>query len=212
MTILQTWKEVLNRIEQVPPTLSGRKIIGIVGKPGSGKSTFSAKLQEHLKSIQIVPMDGYHLSNQVLKDRNLAHIKGAPETFDSIGFATLLERISTEKNDPIYFPVFHREIEESIAAEGVILKETSVVVTEGNYLLFAEHGWQRVRKALSEVWFLDVDDEVRMSRLIQRHIRFGKEPVAAKSWAEGSDEANARLIASTRGSADVYLDGNQLLG
>ena len=51
-----------------------------------------------------------------------------------------------------------------------------------------------------------------MSRLIQRHIRFGKEPAAAKSWAEGSDEANARLIGLTRGSADVYLDGNQLLG
>ena len=64
----------------------------------------------------------------------------------------------------------------------------------------------------SEVWFLDVDDEVRMSRLIERHIRFGKEPTAARSWAEGSDEANARLIASTRGSADAYLDGNQLLG
>lgn len=45
--------------------------------------------------------------------------KGAPDTFDSRGFAALLKRIGTEREHDVYYPVFHREMEESIAAEAV---------------------------------------------------------------------------------------------
>jgi hypothetical protein len=35
---------------------------------------------------------------------------------------------------------------------------------------------------------------VRISRLISRHIAFGKDPESAKEWAKGTDQRNAELI------------------
>jgi hypothetical protein len=48
------------------------------------------------------------------------------------------------------FPVFHREIEESLSAEGVVTKGTKFVITEGNYLLHDRDGWEEVEKVLTE--------------------------------------------------------------
>ena len=47
---------------------STRTIIGIVGKPGAGKSTLTSFLLENLvaEKAVLVPMDGYHLSNKLL--------------------------------------------------------------------------------------------------------------------------------------------------
>ena len=42
-----------------------------------------------------------------------------------------------------------------------------------------------------------IDDEVRIERLIARHIRYGKTPEEAENWSRGSDEANARFIELT---------------
>ena len=74
-----------------------------------------------------------------------------------------------------------------------------LVVTEGNYLLLAEERWERARAQLDEVWFVTGDDDVRRSRLVERHVTFGKEPEAAAAWVEQSDEANAALVAAARG-------------
>jgi hypothetical protein len=50
----------------------------------------------------------------------------------------------------IYFPVFDRSIEESIAAQGVITPEIKLVITEGNYLLHNDNNWGGVKKFLDE--------------------------------------------------------------
>jgi pantothenate kinase len=78
-------------------------------------------------------------------------------------------------------------------------------VTEGNYLLLDEGPWQRVRALLDEVWFVDVDDRVRVDRLVCRHVAHGKDPEQARAWVLGSDEANARLVAATRSRADLVV-------
>ena len=77
------------------------------------------------------------------------------------------------------------------------------MITEGNYLLLPDGGWEHVRPLLAEVWFVEVDDDVRRERLVRRHEQFGKSPGAAREWVERSDEANARLVAATRDSADL---------
>jgi pantothenate kinase len=81
------------------------------------------------------------------------------------------------------------------------------VITEGNYLLADIPPWDGIRDLLDIVWFVDTDEELRLDRLIERHVRFGKDHEAATAWAHGPDRANARYILSTRARADRYVDG-----
>ena len=201
-----TFEQALSRVTELLNGANERIIIGIVGKPGAGKSTLSSYLIENLpkESVALVPMDGYHLSNKELDSLGRRDRKGAPDTFDSFGYAALLQRIATSHDD-VYFPVFHREIEESIAAEGVVTAKTKVVLTEGNYLLHNQAGWKNVAPILTESWYVEVNDEVRLERLVDRHHFYGKERQAAHDWAHGTDENNARLVEGTKELADFLV-------
>ena len=117
----------------------------------------------------------------------------------------LLKRIRQEPNSVIYYPVFHREIEESIAAEGVVPPEVELVIAEGNYLLHPSDGWGGVRELLDHSWYVDVDDKMRIERLIQRRLGDGYTHEEAVHWTAGSDEVNAQVIGRTRSSADVVV-------
>ena len=175
---------------------STRTLIGIIGKPGGGKSTLSKYLLKGMDPtlVSVVPMDGFHLSNKVLKELGRSDRKGAPDTFDVKGFTTLIERIKMDIVDPIYYPIFDRSIEESIAAQGVVYPSTRVVIVEGNYLMHDRDGWQEISPLLDQSWYAFLDEDIRISRLISRHIAFGKDPESAKAWAKGSDQVNAELI------------------
>jgi len=137
---------------------SVRTIIGIVGKPGGGKSTLSKFLLKGADPslVSVLPMDGFHLSNKVLKSLGRSERKGAPDTFDVKGFTRVL--------------------------------------VEGNYLMHDRDGWQDVSPLLNQCWYAYLDEDVRISRLISRHIAFGKDPERAKAWAKGTDQVNAELI------------------
>lgn len=205
--IIRGLKEARKRILDLESKSKTRVVIGITGKPGAGKSTTTSKLKEMIpgEKAVILSQDGYHLSDLQLKSLGRSNIKGAPDTFDSEGFAKILLRVKSEFKNNIYFPIFHREIEESIAAEGLITEKTNVVLVEGNYLLFETYGWGEVAKHLDEIWYLQVDDDLRLSRLVARHIEFGKNPQVAVAWAQGTDEANARLIEKARDKANAFL-------
>lgn len=199
--------QALNRAKQISGNTDKRIIIGIIGKPGAGKSTLSSHLLKNLpkETTALVPMDGYHLSNLQLKKLGRADRKGAPDTFDVSGYVNLLKRIASDSTNDIYFPIFHREIEESIAAEGVVTKETKFVLTEGNYLLHNKDGWADVASLLTESWYVQVDDTLRLERLVNRHIKFGKEPKFAFDWAHGTDEKNAQLVEQTKPNSSVIV-------
>lgn len=205
---LSSIDEALSRIKDLALKHSGRFIIGIVGKPGAGKSTLTSHLIENLPkdSVSLVPMDGYHLSNLQLKNLGLSDRKGAFNTFDSNGYVSLLKRINTETDQDIYYPVFHREIEESYAADGVVLANTKIVLTEGNYLLFDKAGWEKVATELTEIWYININDDVRIERLVKRHEFYGKDKESALNWATGSDEINAKIVESTASKADVIIN------
>ena len=204
---LNSLEAALERVISLTHNVDTRVIIGLVGKPGAGKSTLSSYLIKKLPkdTTALIPMDGYHLSNAQLAWLGRRDRKGAPDTFDSYGYADLLQRIKENHNQDIYFPIFHREIEESIAAEGVIHPDTSLVLTEGNYLFLGDAGWNRVAPSLTECWFVDVDDDRRMARLVARHIKFGKSAEEAHAWAHGTDQHNADLIETTKIKADVIV-------
>jgi len=186
-----------------------RKLLGLVGAPGAGKSTLAAALLRAAGAdrAQVVPMDGFHLANVELQRLGRAGRKGAPDTFDSAGYVALLQRLREQgPGDPIvYAPEFRREIEEPIAGAIAVLPETQLVITEGNYLLHDAGPWAGAAAMLDEVWYVDIDDAVREERLLKRHQQFGRSPEAARDWVAATDAPNARLIAATRGRAHFVL-------
>ena len=184
-----------------------RKLLGLVGAPGSGKSTVAQALLDALPGrAQVVPMDGFHLANAELRRLGRAWRKGAPDTFDSAGYVALLRRLRNQPaGEVVYAPEFRREIEEPVAGAIAVRPETPLVITEGNYLLLEEGPWAGVAPLLDEVWYVEVDDGLRIERLLRRHQQFGRSPEAARAWVAQTDEPNAARIAATRARAHHIL-------
>jgi pantothenate kinase len=183
-----------------------RVIIGITGPPGGGKSTLAAEIQHALgTTVAAVPMDGFHLANAQLRRLGLASRKGAPETFDAAGYVALLGRLRDRGEDAVYAPTFDRAIGEPVAGAIAVAREVNLIVTEGNYLLLEERPWSAVRRLVDEVWFCDVDADLRRARLVARHQQFGKTAEEAQSWVTQVDEANARLISAVQLNASHFV-------
>lgn len=188
-----------------------RVLIGIVGEPGSGKSTVADTVVGRLRGdAVVVPMDGFHLSNRELQRIGRADRKGAIDTFDAGGYLCLLQRLRNQQEPVVYAPEYWRDIEEPIAGSIAIHSSTPLVVTEGNYLLNDDGAWARVRGLLDQVWYIDSDRDGRIDRLVKRHMLFGKDEASAREWALGSDETNAEVVRATRDRADLFVDGATL--
>ncbi len=201
--------ELVGRARALVPA-QGRILLGVCGAPGSGKTTLARRVAHRLVTAGVpavrVPMDGFHLSDDVLRLRGLLDVKGSPATFDADGYLALLRRLRLELDRPVYAPGFERDLEQPIAAAIAVDPDVRVVVTEGNYLLDEEGPWPAVRAALDEVWFADLDDGRRRARLVDRHEKFGKSREDAQAWVDRVDEPNARRVIARRPFADLVVD------
>jgi pantothenate kinase len=188
-------------------------VLGVVGSPGSGKSTLAEGVVRALAPAGLsddpwvvhVPMDGYHLADVELRRLGRLSRKGAPDTFDPAGYAALLRRVRQPERELVYAPAFDRTIEQPVAGSIPVPPSAQLVVTEGNYLLLDDAAWRPVRPLLDDVWFCDVDEQVRLARLVARHTRYGKAPAEAAAWVERVDQPNARLVEATREHAALMV-------
>ncbi len=212
-------------VARIKPLLTDqhRVVVGLVGAPGTGKSTVAEALVARLRVLgtatALVPMDGFHLDQRELVRLGRADRKGAPDTFDVGGYVSLLRRLRAADEPVVLAPRFDRDIEQSVGSALPVSSAVRVVVTEGNYLLLrhADLGrpasddvtmtaWKQVRGLLDACWYVHVDPAVRLERLVARHVAHGRTPEAARAWVMRNDEANARLVEGTRSRADAVVD------
>ncbi|MHB8958334.1 MAG: nucleoside/nucleotide kinase family protein [Candidatus Limnocylindrales bacterium] len=185
-----------------------RRVLGIAGPPGSGKSTLAEAVCAALgpATAALVPMDGFHRSNEELVCIRLRDRKGAPETFDADGYVAMLRHVRASYEERVLVPSFDRDAEAVVPDAIEVPAGVPLIVAEGNYLLLDEGPWAVIRAILDEAWFLRADAG-RVPRLIARHVAFGKPPAAAEDWVLRSDEANAARIAPSEARADVVIEG-----
>jgi len=189
---------------------SARFVLGIAGPPGAGKSTLAARLRRRIadiagsETVAIAPMDGFHLTNAELARRGWTDHKGEPHTFDVAAYVATLRQLR-RSTAALTVPIYDRARHEPRPDGARFGPETSIVITEGNYLLLDTDGWSQVRDCLDEVWFLHAERALLAERLFARHVSGGKAAEVARRKVETSDLRNADLVASGLDRADLVL-------
>jgi pantothenate kinase len=204
--------KVLNELE-----LKQTFWVGICGVPGAGKTTFAGELCEQLRrrlrTVAVVPMDGYHYERKVLDtfpDPKLAHDRrGAPFTFDAQRFARDMKdarKLLEQEGKASFFPSFDHAVKDPVERGIMVPADAEIVIVEGNYLLLDETGWRDARDVLDRIYFLSVDLRVAKQRLAARHAQVWNWPLErAMRRVEESDYLNMVLINTTMDRANEVI-------
>jgi fructokinase len=184
-----------------------RHLLGITGAPGAGKTKVAQYIVDKLGPdlAVLVPMDGFHLSNETLIAWGRRDRKGAWDTFDADGYVHLLRRLRHQEEEIVHAPDFDRDIDESIGSALPVRRDVPLVVTEGNYLLTERGAWAGVASLLDECWYLEADHPTRLQRLAYRHQLHGMSQEEAATWARTTDQDNAVLITQSMPRADLVI-------
>lgn len=188
---------------------TSRIVVAIAGAPGSGKSTLAETLAATLNdrvagTAAVLPMDGFHFDDIVLNERGLRARKGAPETFDVLGFAHLLDRVRRNAEPEIAVPIFDRALEIARAGARLIPSTVRIVIVEGNYLLLDRLPWSELSFDLSAM--LVADQTVLRQRLLKRWADLGIDEQEAIRKIDGNDVANAKLIHESSRKPDYFVN------
>ncbi len=184
-------------------------LIAIAGPPASGKSTLAERLVADLDAAGIetrfCPMDGFHLTNAQLGERDLRDVKGRIDTFDADAFIRSVLRLKERR--PFRWPLYSRQRHEPMH-EGTRISGTErAFVIEGNYVLASAEPWATAATEFDLRIFADASDDVLRNRLLARHQRSGRSQAEALAKIEHTDMPNAQAIRNGRLSEDIlYLE------
>ena len=182
---------------------SSRVLLGLAGPPGSGKSTMADFLGAELGAV-VAPMDGFHRTNDELERLGLRDRKGAPETFDADAFVRRVREVADAAHD-VAWPRFDRIADEPVDDGFAVPADAPLVIVEGNYLLLDDAPWNAVPPLLDDVVFTTLDAQIRIDRLIDRHVAFGRSRAAAVEFVMRSDERNTALVEASRDRATLVV-------
>ena len=214
---MQKLTEKINKLaSELLETLSNspdneRYFLGITGCPAAGKSELAHTLSDGINCRTgsdlaiVVPMDGFHFSNDILKQRGLLQIKGAPETFDANGFAELINRLYSFPDQIIMCPAYDRKLHNPVKDSITIKPSNRLIIVEGNYLLLGRSPWNLICEKLDEIWYLDISLDVIKERLFDRHVSGGTGKKEAERKVASVDIPNAELIKKTSLLADKIV-------
>jgi pantothenate kinase len=159
-----------------------------------------------------VSMDGFHYPRVVLDNlpnKQEAYLRrGAPWTFDVnsiLSFAWQLRewayrghttKAAADKEYPILAPSFDHAAKDPIADSISIPPGTSIVILEGNYLLFDEPYWRGIPNLMDLRVFVDVDPQIARQRVARRHVEAGIEKNLEDAYMrfDANDALNGELV------------------
>jgi pantothenate kinase len=194
----------------------GRFLLGITGPPGSGKSTLARQLADQVNASErqalaaVIPMDGFHLTNDQLHRLGWMHRKGAPHTFDATRYVSLVERLR-HADRTIRAPRYDRTLHEPVADAITIEPTIRLVITEGNYLLSPQMPWRRLIRMLDQTWYLDTPLDECMQRLKRRHIAGGSTELQARQRLIDNDLPNAHRVIACRDRGDRIITADLMV-
>jgi pantothenate kinase len=176
-----------------------RRIVAVAGPPASGKSTLASELEQTLNDASpgacaLLPMDGFHYDDEVLRARGWLSRKGAPHTFDVGGYAAALRRLRDNEEETVAVPRFDRSIEIARAGAILIERSTRLIVTEGNYLLMGDDPWPSLRRLYDRSALIVSDLETLEARNRQRWVDMDKDEDFITAKLELNDMPNVRLV------------------
>ncbi|RKO85557.1 P-loop containing nucleoside triphosphate hydrolase protein [Blyttiomyces helicus] len=160
-----------------------RLLAAIAGIPGSGKSTFAARIAAEINASAnddlaiVVSMDGWHLAKaelDTLLDPAEAHRRrGAPFTFDPPSLLAFVRSLRLDPQKAFRAPSFDHAKGDPEPDAIAVLPSHRIVIFEGLYLHLEDDVWRDIHGAMDETWFLACPEEVALARLAKRHVETG---------------------------------------
>jgi pantothenate kinase len=185
-----------------------RFVVAIAGPPGAGKSTIADALSAELKTLgesaEVLPMDGFHMDNAILREKGLLARKGAPETFDVRGFLDIIRAVKTAEGE-VLVPVFDRSRELAIAAARIIDVSTRFVLVEGNYLMLDRTPWASLEGQFDYAILISPPVATLEERLMDRWRGYGLSEEESRAKTQGNDLKNGALVRDHCRGADIIL-------
>ena len=193
-----------------------RLLVAVAGAPASGKSRLAEELVERLEQSQpgraaILPMDGYHYDDALLKQLGRHARKGAPDTFDVGGLYHMLRRLRENADDAIAVPVFDRDIETARAGARLIPAAVDIVVVEGNYLLLRQPPWSALRPFFDFTVMVLTPETILRQRLAKRWAFFGLPPSEIDRKIEEVDLPNGRFVVQESAAAEYRIENDDVV-
>ncbi|KAE9585548.1 putative phosphoribulokinase/uridine kinase, P-loop containing nucleoside triphosphate hydrolase [Lupinus albus] len=209
----------------IPSNPNFKHLVALAGPPGAGKSTLANEVASRVNKLWsekasstdtqiqpphvaiVIPMDGFHLYRSELdamENPKEAHARrGAPWTFNPSRLLTCLKNLRTHGS--VYVPSFDHGVGDPVEEDIFVNLQHKIIIVEGNYLLLEDGIWKEISSLFDEKWFIDIDIDKAMQRVLKRHISTGKPPEIAKQRVENNDRLNAEDIMKSMKNADIII-------
>ncbi|OJF94612.1 nucleoside/nucleotide kinase family protein [Alkalibacterium sp. 20] len=209
---------LLKEINEKREKKGKRLIVFLAAPPGTGKTTLSLFLNkfydDHFSAFtfQSISIDGFHhkrkylLSNYIVADNHkvlLNDIKGSPETFDIESLKTALSQLEDET---VLWPVYDRNTHD--ISEDKIKIDSDIILIEGNWLLLNEEKWKELVNFCDLSIFIQAEETILRTRLIERKMRGGISLKDARTFYEQSDNKNIKRVLERHHTPDITLTLN----